>query len=149
MHLACAILSKPPIQSMSCIRLCQILKKKGAMSCIQSRMLIEQHFFPIVCWLVTMINIIFKGHKWAETDPYTCHYGSQEYMKVRITKEMQAKKRNLSLLCINKTQIKTISGGNYSVSLQVKKKHQTYIMSLNKNVAKKDSTLGFEPRPLS
>ena len=85
--------------------LCQILKKKGAMSCIQSRMLIEQHFFPIVCWLVTMINIIFKGHKWAETDPYTRHYGSQEYMKVRITKEMQAKKRNLSLLCINKIQI--------------------------------------------
>ena len=59
-------------------------------------------------------------------------------MKVRITKEMQAKKGNLSLLCINKTQIKTISGGNYSVSLQVKKKHQTYSMSLNKNVAKKD-----------
>ena len=26
-------------------------------------------------------------------------------MKVRITKEMQAKKRNLSLLCINKIQI--------------------------------------------
>jgi len=35
-------------------------------------------------------------------------------MKVRITKEMEAKKGNLSLLCINKTQIKTISGGNYA-----------------------------------
>ena len=29
--------------------LCPILKKKGAMSPIQSRMLIEQHFFPILC----------------------------------------------------------------------------------------------------
>ena len=73
--------------------LCRILKKKGAMSCIQSRMLIEQHFFPIVCWLVTMINIIFKGHKWAETDPYTSHYGSQEYESQNYKRDASKKRK--------------------------------------------------------